>query len=443
MSDFRRYPTRDPRPPSVLRIPVREFPSIRFDVFFTPTEPTPPTTEALTALTKRWLVEHANDPLRSAIRGFIDRAALGFGVDSRAHLATPALQLLSHLGLGELEERRLLAATHVVSVVTRDSARRPRIGLWSAIAGARAVATELGGVILDPIIPKVLSTESYIASLPHNGDIRIGSHIVVPYSVGDRGVAWMTTSGLAKFGLPDLEISELPPNLDQMSILVNGVAQHLVTAVLLVPDSQTSLQSLEIESEIRITGSEVAAALGREPTVDEARRFAVVGLQFGPSSHRQGISMIQLVRPHGFHDERTVWPNVALQTLLGSATQVTGVPSSSAAMEAAHQKAIAELGEIKVRFQAGLRPGESLIVKYGFPTSNNLHEYMWLLVTEWVGKKVTAQLESEPRERRDLAMGQTIEIAEEDIYDWMLRLTGGRDMGGYTTSVALIEGQST
>ena len=81
-------------------------------------------------------------------------------------------------------------------------------------------------------------------------------------------------------------------------------------------------------------------------------------------------------------------------------------------MEAAHQRAVREVPGVKRRFQAGLRPGETLLVKYGFPTGDGGHEYIWVAVNTWTGDRLEGQLANDPQVRRDLRAGQTIQLKE-------------------------------
>ena len=107
--------------------------------------------------------------MRGVVTTALDGGIVRFIVMTRDQVPAPPMGLLSHTRLGELEERRLLNATHVVVVTAGDIVRHPRFGLWSAIAGARAAATALDGVILDPALPRGLPTASYsiaIASRP-------------------------------------------------------------------------------------------------------------------------------------------------------------------------------------------------------------------------------------------------------------------------------------
>ena len=110
-------------------------------------------------------------------------------------------------------------------------------------------------------------------------------------------------------------------------------------------------------------------------------------------------------------------------------------------MEAAHQRAVRELPGAKRRFQAGLRPGETLLVKHGFPTRDGGHEYMWVAVNTWTGDRLEGQLANDPQVRMDLRAGQTVQLAEQDVFDWMIHLPNGGTEGGYTTAVVEQEGR--
>jgi uncharacterized protein YegJ (DUF2314 family) len=132
-----------------------------------------------------------------------------------------------------------------------------------------------------------------------------------------------------------------------------------------------------------------------------------------------------------------------LSDLFGSEDTVRFVGANSQAMEAAHRRAVRELPGMKRRFQAGLRPSETLLVKYGFPTRDGGHEYMWVAVNTWTGDRLKGQLANDPEVRRDLRAGQTVEIAEQDVYDWMIHLPDGRTEGGYTTAVVEQEGRKS
>src|SRR6266568_4626647 len=64
---------------------------------------------------------------------------LSIGIRPAVQLPPLPIELLQHMGLGELEERIARSATNVVLVVAKDLNMPPRAGLWAALAAALAV----------------------------------------------------------------------------------------------------------------------------------------------------------------------------------------------------------------------------------------------------------------------------------------------------------------
>jgi hypothetical protein len=65
-------------------------------------------------------------------------------------------------------------------------------------------------VIMDPALPRLEPIASNNQPIPKDMQIRLRDQIVVPFSAGANGLGWITTNGLGKFGLPDLQIRDFP-----------------------------------------------------------------------------------------------------------------------------------------------------------------------------------------------------------------------------------------
>jgi uncharacterized protein YegJ (DUF2314 family) len=135
-----------------------------------------------------------------------------------------------------------------------------------------------------------------------------------------------------------------------------------------------------------------------------------------------------------------VWLNHVASELLGGSRDIRMAKTEGDSMQRAHERALGELPQIKERFLAGLKPGEVLFVKHGFPTTTGSREYIWAAVNRWQGSRLTVQVANDPNEVEGLRMGMTVLLEEADIFDWMLQLPGDRTEGGYTSKVALEEG---
>jgi uncharacterized protein YegJ (DUF2314 family) len=156
-------------------------------------------------------------------------------------------------------------------------------------------------------------------------------------------------------------------------------------------------------------------------------------LRFDPTAG--DFPMIQIVRPDDVTTDQGEW----LYSVMKRLVPVDDVPRMAATesdeMTAAHERAAAELPQIRARFQKGLRPGEILLVKHGFPTPDESREYMWVTVTRWNEGKISGQLSNIPNDVPSLRLGQMVTISESDVFDWMLRLAHGETEGGYTNAV--------
>jgi uncharacterized protein YegJ (DUF2314 family) len=388
-----------------------------------------------------WAPEHVRDPLGAAIADFRKRGLVLIEVVAKDELPDLPLQLLESIGLPELEERVLGAATHAVLVRALDLNVAPRIGIWAVLEAACEIADRLHGVVFDPEGLRVITLDKASQYFERNGAIVIRDHVIVPFSVNDRGVGWMTTRGMSKFGLPELEVRDIPPDLIQLSYLVNTTGQFLVEHAFrtIAAAKKAGATGLEVPPAIALDGALLARANGDawEAGASASVRSTVVSLRFTAPKSGEATPFAQIVPPPGFSGDMGVWLNASLRELLGPRQDhIVHVDTGGEAMQRAHVRSVAELPDVKARFSAGLRPGQILYVKHGFPTPDGSKEYMWLAVEQWTGGQVVGTLVNEPDEVPELELGQKVAIDEADIFDWMIQLSAARREGGYTLDVA-------
>jgi uncharacterized protein YegJ (DUF2314 family) len=266
---------------------------------------------------------------------------------------------------------------------------------------------------------------------------------MVSYSVNQSGLGWMTTNGMSKFGLPDLQIKDCPPDLhERLAWVMNATARYLLAAQ--AEQSRGRSQppkELQIGPEIRLKVHELRGLPG-EDTLEfktGARGLTRIRVRYDPPKGNMD-PFLTILPPRRSEGDQGIWLNRVLDELFGSEDPICYMGSDSQAMAAAHERAIRELAAVKRRFQAGLPPGETLLVKYGFPAQAG-HEYMWIAVNTWTGRHLKGQLSNDPQMRLDLRAGQTVKISESDVFDWMLQLPDGRSQGNFTKAVLEREGQ--
>jgi len=143
----------------------------------------------------------------------------------------PPLERIVTEGVGTEERSRLDAAWQVAVVTCPARLQVPMLGLWAAIAAGRSAALELKGALFDAAALRLTPIALYEAPLPANGVLRVADHAVVGATAVAGGLANWSTRGMAKFGLPEVEVQEARAGAD-LGPLVLALAQHLLDAAL-------------------------------------------------------------------------------------------------------------------------------------------------------------------------------------------------------------------
>lgn len=116
-----------------------------------------------------------------------------------------------------------------VRCLDRRGPRRP--GLWAALSVAHALAELFGGVVVDPRRSVAAFGVRARVRAPADGRVHVINHLCVPSSRGQLGQRWLSSVGMAHFGLPDLELVAVPEAHAELGArLLLGVAQHVIDA---------------------------------------------------------------------------------------------------------------------------------------------------------------------------------------------------------------------
>ena len=434
-------PTGDAGPDVPVCIPLPSAVEVPLGVYFRSVSKILPSRRYLRVLAGEWLLAHAGGALRRDALAAVEDRRVAFDIFEKASLtpARSALTCCARRNLGPEGERLYQRATHCVRILTADSLISPWLHLWAGLGAARGIAAGLEGIVYDLGAARFLLPNTYGLALP--GDARSGivQHLSVLYSIGERGLGWVTTKGLEKFGLPNLEFRDVPPNLaPDAGRAMNGVAQR-TTGALADPLERASARpgALSLEREIVVGPADVAAALAPAelPAGEKPSGPAAVRLDY--SGHGRGgmEPFINLCPPRGFEGTRGAWLYGLVEGILGlPEDRCVMICSGHGELREAHRRAVARLAEVRRRFQAGLPAGEVLLVKLGFK-SEEVVEYMWVAVNTWRGNRLQGQLANVPEWIRDLNAGDPIEIDQSQVFDWEIHRSDGTREGGYSTAV--------
>jgi hypothetical protein len=210
-------------------IPVPPSVPVAFRVYYTPGYP-PLLPDDLRARAGGWLAAHVEEPLRSALGPVVASPELTY-TDMAKTAFPPPLDVLAKAEVGAEERSRLEAAWQVVVVSCPARLQVPVFGLWAAIAAGRSAALELRGVLFDAAAARLTAIPSYEASLAGKGELLSADHVAVSSAADGRGLVRWSSRGMAKFGLPEIEVQEAPALID-LGPFVVAFAQSLIDRLL-------------------------------------------------------------------------------------------------------------------------------------------------------------------------------------------------------------------
>ena len=383
-----------------------------------------------------WVQSHAREPLRARLHQWSSAHPLEITFHDKDCVRLPPMGacLLQTLDVATLA--RMQAARSCLLLRIRISSSDLPVGLWSMVAAGRALSAAFRGAVYDSVLNGFWDSSVASRDLPADGFLAVAEHTRILNSVDDRGLAWFTTVGMPQFGLPNLEVREVPPNVsERLGSLIRGVAQILVESVLAMVERRGPSRVMEIGPEIRITRADTARARGT-PGKGNPGKGGLVRLEYTGVGRQHLEPFIELRAPAAFQCSPGAWLNQILDAIEPEPETIlrregTGTDLE---LEVAHRKALSELMIVKARFQRGLPVGSKLQIKHGFISEAGI-EYMWVAVTTWKGSRIQGNLVGRPSFCPDLRSGDPVEIAEVEVYDWLIRHENGVREGAYTDQV--------
>src|SRR5262245_49825107 len=87
---------------------------------------------------------------------------------------------------------------------------------------------------------------------------------------------------------------------------------------------------------------------------------------------------------------------------------------------------------MRVALQHGLEPGEHILVKAPFQTTDGSDEWMWVDVATWDETAIRGTLQNEPSGVPGLRAGQIVEVDPERVFDYIHSHADGELEGNET-----------
>lgn len=375
-------------------------------------------------------------------RGMVERGLLSTERVGAPAEILPPLELLATFGAGDAELAALTASPAAIVVVT-PGLLMPGIPVHEI--GARTAAARLArqvgnGLVVDLFTPRLLPAEALLPEGDDAGPLALADLLLVPQSAGERG-NWLTTKGLGRWGLPELQVVDVPPPVGAVwTSILTGIAAELVTRFAdaveagTVDDEPPAI--VEIDDRVEVSTAVMAWAYGAEAD-DDPVTTSVVQFTFDPSSDPDADDFLTVRAPDDFGRSAGEFHLSVVQDLFGAEErEIRYTSGDDPGMLEAMATARGCLDVARARFLAGeFQHRTLLLVKYRLEVGDEV-EFPWFFVTDWTNDgrmrgSSAVDAEHDPTIRVGRPVGTTVEA----VADWGVWVDGeGLVEGGWTNA---------
>ncbi|HEV2371042.1 MAG TPA: hypothetical protein VGS19_02635 [Streptosporangiaceae bacterium] len=346
------------------------------------------------------------------------------------------VNLQRYLGATDEQVQAVMEASSLVQIRAVYTTGWPPMHEWLARSAAGVLAADLGVPLVDTRVPSVMSGEKALAALPDTSwRIRLADWMLNLNSAGDLGL-WFTTKGLGRFGLPELQAHNVPPNLAaRWGYALNGLASALLGLWLraLQGPGEDRPAFVELPAEVTVSEADVADAQGDEPRGGGSAR---VRLTLDPATSDRADSFLTVQPPHDFAASAGEHVAAVCAALFGK-PEPSIQPAPRHAMDQAIATARGHLPAARERLLSGDLPLEArLMVKHQAATTG-AREFVWAYVTSWSQPEtVLATCADDALGDPSIRSGRPIVIPADKIIDWAVWIDGpGVVEGGWTNDL--------
>ncbi|WP_343728170.1 DUF2314 domain-containing protein [Duganella sp.] len=338
--------------------------------------------------------------------------------DIQKNYPPPSVRMIEYFGRGlsKAQAEALQLAQTALVLEFRAPASPTYAALRAADSLLLQVAEQTGGLIWDEETREIFTTAEWRKRHVDGwqGDVpNIVRHTVIHAYQGDKLIREITL-GMAKFGLPDVVISDVAHSQNnQAGNLINILAQALVEGATI---GQSGVMTLNLK-----TIRHDAFRNAQLPSLtDNAKAQAQLLLYKGQPEEGDPRNRLLEVGFDRYPGPDRYAQQTALFASLFGFTDTLQMVKHTDAVLAASTAAKTRLPALRQRFNAGLKPGEYILVKAPFATPEKGREWMWVEVTKWEEHDITGLLNNEPAQIPTLHSGQIVKVKVADVFDYLL-----------------------
>jgi len=310
----------------------------------------------------------------------------------------------------------------------------PAAGGDAALRGAAGIAADLafalGGVVDDPEArlvhePAAFEEQALKAGFEGRRPVAYRHFAIHQYEVDD-GLLRSVSVGLSKLGLPDLVVNgHARSNARSLGNLLNVLAQALV-------EGQAVVRSGWLEVDL----AKLEAAGFREEMqgmiVGEGKGRATLSIAVGAREDGDADNALLELTFAGRSGSRPERQEALIGQFWGHGEDEVSRLAHDEELLAESARAKARLLALKPAWTKRHAPGDQLLVKGPFETSEGGNEWMWVEVTRWEGEVIEGLLANTPDDVPGLALGAKVQVKESDVFDYLLTRADGTEEGNTT-----------
>ncbi len=376
-------------------------------------------------------------PVGVAARMMLDAGTVTVQVMPSSSLPPIPAPLQEFLGVDPELVRAVAAAREFVMVRALSQPGWPPMHEWAGRACAAVLAGEAGVPLVDTGTPKVLTADAALRTLPGAEDarFRLVDWMLVFQSAASGGLR-MTTKGLGRFGLPELQVRNVPPQLGNgWTRVLTGLASRLLGTWLNALRERAEPAFAQLPAALEVGAADIARAYDAPGAEGPA---IAVRLTFDPSPQDDADSFLSVQPPDDYPASAGEFLAGACAALFGPPGQEIRYLAPSDEMERAMRAARGALPTVRARFLAGdLPPRAQLMIKHEISAPGRA-EYPWVYVTSWTDPaRVLGNSAGDATLDAGIRAGRPIVVDAGTIIDWAIWIDGrGIVEGGQTNVIA-------
>ncbi len=352
------------------------------------------------------------------------------------------VELLAAMGADDDQLNRVESATHFAIATVQSQAGWPPIHEWITRAIATVIAERVQSDVIDVLNYQILGVDRSLRTLPDDkGRIRLADWVWVDYSPDSTGY-WVTTTGLRRFGLPELQTIAAPPNVvESWGRAMTGLAHVLLAAWSAALSNDRHAAFVQIPAMIEVGAQDVDTAYGRDPTTGTtAGTTAAVRLALDPGAYPEQHAFLTTHPPMSWSGSAGEHIAEVCGALFGPRTSRIRYGPQSDVMKRAISAARSGLTGIRGRFEAGeLDLHQKLMVKFAMPAEQGT-EFLWAYVTSWSDPhRILATSAADAVYHPKVRAGRPVVVDTDTVVDWAVEHDQMGVVEGAWTQAALDE----